>query len=276
MRRSHKKTAAIWQYACGMRPLVLASLIVLIGCKAEEVPTPDVCRESWYCPSYGLCTTLGPRCVAAQDSDCAAAADCERRGTCRAVDHFCSPVAAERNACRALGSGRHDWCGEEGRCSVVSGLCVALTTDDCSGSRYCRDFGLCTPWEGICVRGATTDAQCSEPGGSSRYDPCASDGRCVARDGRCVVGSDEHCRGADACRTSGACSHHEGRCISTTQPDCERSEICERDGACVLRHGSCQATDEICAARPRCREHPASCKVQDGVCAGDNLIDFQF
>lgn len=261
-----------------MRSLTLTVVLALTGCRPDAAPTStDACRDFWACPAYGLCATSGPLCVAALDAHCAASEDCDTRGACRAVDGFCRPVAVEAADCKALGSERVDWCAGAGRCSVVSGVCVALTPEDCAGSSGCALFGACTPRGGDCVRGASSGAQCAEPGGSQRTSPCADQGLCVARDGRCIAGSDEDCRGSRTCRESGLCGHHDGRCIATSEADCQGAAVCDSSGACTLRHGGCDATDAICAARRECREQRIGCKAERGICSpGGDFIYFQF
>lgn len=260
-----------------MRSTLLALLLALTCCRPDAAPrTADACRDFWACPAYGLCTTSGPLCVAALDAHCLASEDCTERGACRAIGGFCRPVAATPADCSALGADRMDWCAESGRCSVVSGACVALTPQDCAASRACSIFGACTPVGGDCERGATTDAQCAEPVGSERYNPCAINGLCVARGGRCVADSDEGCRASAVCRESGFCGARGGRCVAVSEADCERAPVCASNGACALRHGGCEATDAICAARPECKERPEACVAKRGVCDDAAFIYFQF
>ena len=77
---------------------------------------------------------------------------------------------------------------------------------------------------------------------------CRDLGLCVRRNGRCSVGTAEHCRQSDACLISGACSTREMRnddgtpfllCGAATDEDCTGAKTCKEWGNCKALDGSC-------------------------------------
>lgn len=246
--------------------VALALLLTLASCRT--VSGPDPCRDHWLCATFGMCTTDGPRCVAALDSSCAASRECADRRACRAFDGQCRPAPP----C----SGDYDWCKQEGRCQVVAGMCAAVTEADCAASVRCELFGECAPLRGSCVRPAETDADCRSQAGTASYSPCATNGQCTARGGRCVAENDAGCRASEVCRLAGLCGAWGGLCIATSAADCAASTDCEQDGACTLDGGACVATPEDCAALERCKQGEP-CRVEGGICAPPApFIYFQF
>ena len=162
-----------------------------------------------------------------------------------------------------------------------------LRRDGCRRTDGCRYHGHCSfdRRRGVCqARGADC----------RRSSACSDQGRCTARRGACVVGSDEDCRRSERCKTSGHCHEVGGHCRATTAADCHRSETCgefgdcsatggacapggakdcvqssvacKMNGRCSFRQGQCiVGTDDDCRRADACKVH-GRCRARKGQC----------
>jgi len=147
-------------------------------------------------------------------------------------------VAGDRSRCQVRtdddcrGS---EACREEGRCSARGGACVA-SGEDCRKAPACAQQGWCTLIDGRCVAGSDADcaasALCS---GTLRF--------CVARHGHCTLAAahDALCRASEACTDLGRCTAREGACVVASDEDCKRSLECEEHRRCRAHQGLCLA-----------------------------------
>ena len=68
---------------------------------------------------------------------------------------------------------------------------------------------------------------------------CTDDGRCSARDGHCVAGSDADCKQGYVCTGKGGCTAKEGKCVVGGDADCKQSEACAKQGYCKASGNNC-------------------------------------
>jgi hypothetical protein len=68
---------------------------------------------------------------------------------------------------------------------------------------------------------------------------CKKRGMCEAEKGRCVAGTDRHCRSADVCAVMGKCGEKDGKCVAVRPEDCTASEFCKKAGLCQLDGEAC-------------------------------------
>jgi hypothetical protein len=109
---------------------------------------------------------------------------------------------------------------------------------DCVALPICRDEGRCSPVDGVCL--AVTDADCIE-----LSDVCTRYGTCTASAGACVATSDADCEASSTCTIYGGCRARGGHCIAITDADCERSSGCELYGWCMANlQGECVKVGE--------------------------------
>lgn len=121
--------------------------------------------------------------------------------------------------------------------------------DPCAGT--CKIWGHCdlptdnTPasWSFSCV--ALTDAGCLAS------DVCATELRCKASRGTCVISSTTGCDDY-GCEKYGLCSAMQGECVAATEADCLQSYDCKYGGKCypLLLTAVCNPKTLICKGQP--------------------------
>lgn len=108
------------------------------------------------------------------------------------------------------------------RCNINGRRCGESTDPD---SFALMDGTICA---------ARKDADCRRA-----HWACRLEGRCAARDGRCVATSDADCRDSYRCERDGWCTAEDGRCVAGRDADCADSVACEVLGRCVEVDGAC-------------------------------------
>lgn len=94
------------------------------------------------------------------------------------------------------------------------------TPADCAESLMCLD--------GVCLSQEGGNKRCSE---GCRKD---LDGACTAKDGKCIIASDQDCRASSGCLHEGRCSFAFGSCIIGKDADCADLKIDPVDcGVCL-------------------------------------------
>lgn len=151
---------------------------------------------------------------------------------------------------------------EEQKDAATIEILTANSNADCSS--VCM-FGKCTAKDGRCVVGS--DADCAGALG------CAASGLCIARSGVCVVGDDTACKTSRECTTAGLCFAREGRCAAAAQDDCTRSENCKKYGQCTFDTDHCGlGSDADCKASGACAAR-GECKFVAGKCSPGSAAD---
>jgi hypothetical protein len=130
--------------------------------------------------------------------------------------------------------------------------------DKCNSQEDC-EFGFsCAKDDKTCQTPQTIDCR-------SRERVCLWEGRCYAAErGGCMAKSDADCKKAKICEGEGRCSARDGRCVAATREDCQ--QLCARMGKCTPKDGRCiAASDEDCELSRRCEIYD-QCKAKDGQC----------
>lgn len=110
-----------------------------------------------------------------------------------------------------------------------------LPPPDCGET--CKALGWCTPVGQTCE--ATKDADCAAAW------CCETEGRCTAKDGKCVVASDkasdEGCHTLPGCKAKGLCTWNaaKGACVAYWVKDCTEADVCKQSGKCSTGGGVC-------------------------------------
>jgi hypothetical protein len=94
---------------------------------------------------------------------------------------------------------------------VVAGLAAASsltcsTGPNCAETCQCKTLGWCSRIVGTKC-GAETDAQCKQS------TVCDLNGKCTAKNGRCVATKLEDCKASRACRDARVCNFDGNRCV---------------------------------------------------------------
>ena len=282
------------------------------------------CEHSTACTEGGRCHFLpdldDDRCVAATDLDCRESEGCADRGACavnrdgecRVESSGCqrSDACQDEGRCEYAISERcvegevncDEACRMEGACTLVNGVCVATSDEDCADSHFCRYEGQCALNGDRCVSneaGCATNSMCEmnrglQPNMPDRwcsYHPdadwcwdgatacdmvCFERGDCSFIDGVCQAGSDADCEGSLACIVQGRCSTPGGEgalCGALSNTDCEGSLECAAFGRCLSNGYTCwNGTDRNmgslsgCSRDPECKTLGRCLTADDGSC----------
>lgn len=158
-------------------------------------------------------------------------------------------------------------CKYSGQCipTYVDGLPTCLAGADCHDSVGCLVFGRCVARGGVCVVGS--DEHCRSAVMCRRAGVCTADGA------ECVARADADCRVAEACGVAGQCFASGGKCLALDEADCKSSSLCRSNGWCGVTGGKrCGAVSQAeCAASERCRKDGAcTWRQEDCVVASDD------
>ena len=82
--------------------------------------------------------------------------------------------------------------------------CKAREGQTCKDVAECEDGLMCL--DGVCLGEEGANTRCQELCAKSM------DGTCSARDGKCVIATDNDCAGSQGCRETGQCSFRGGGC----------------------------------------------------------------
>jgi hypothetical protein len=121
-------------------------------------------------------------------------------------------------------------CGQGLGCAEDK-TCQPFKTIECRGREdACKREGRCTGSDkGGCV--ASSDAECK------KATVCEADGRCTAKDGKCVATGPESCK--TFCPLDGRCSVVDDKCAAASHADCRQSETCKQQKRCIAKKGMC-------------------------------------
>src|SRR5262249_11165466 len=72
---------------------------------------------------------------------------------------------------------------------------------------------------------------------------CSASGQCSAKDGKCVVATNDDCAKGVACKTAGFCTAKNGTCVVGADADCSHSDLCKAQHKCVARNEACVDPD---------------------------------
>jgi len=114
----------------------------------------------------------------------------------------------------------------EGKCTARSGVCVAVSDEDCAKSSACRRGGRCGMQDGKCVATAET---------CKASEVCSRLGQCSVKDGRCAPRSSADCRQSIFCQNEGECSVKGTACVVASDADCRNSGACKASNAAEPR-----------------------------------------
>jgi len=193
---------------------------------------PATCGKSLACLHQGLCQAgdngYGLQCWAQTPEQCRASLQCQTWGRCTHVEYGCEPYSTDD--CKA------SWiCRNIGRCesqkTPLFYLACAATSEGCRASEECKSIGRCTYSEAdddcVVARGDCAQTQgCKDFGWCGvlpRYDlspPCTELG--------CFECAANRCDNSEPCRKWGACTLVNGLCRVSepiTEPTCVASIV---------------------------------------------------
>lgn len=226
----------LWGDPSGCNPSKACSYLGFCASNAAGCgPTSSQhCASSERCQTHGLCKlhTLawptGPAgfCVLAKGFDCSKLAICQEEGACGRVVSSADPFFQS---------------------------CGPLTDAHCAASQRCKTHGTCALHVGVCNIGDACsfyDTACapSKPVHCSESAECAYAGACKVflndnDAATCRIPPDFNCATTQACATEGRCTAAQGVCIVGSDWDCSISDACKYMGLCFLseRTRRCEA-----------------------------------
>lgn len=154
-----------------------------LGCSTDAPTTASDPGKVLECDEDGECREVALRCEPCDAIDaCAEGLFCDF-----GPSRVCKTVGEKGRVCAADCVNDDAMCKQYGRCSLVDGLCVALTREDCVGSDACKLYGKCTPVDNECWVGSDEDcalAYCCTGYGKCTRKPSPS----MPAKGVCVQG----------------------------------------------------------------------------------------
>ncbi|KIG19078.1 Serine/threonine kinase PKN8 [Enhygromyxa salina] len=129
---------------------------------------------------------------------------------------------------------------------------------DCTTRSDCKIYGRCTAKLGNCITGS--DADCK------RSEQCKFHGQCTAKLDRCTATSNADCKMSKGCIELGWCTAKDEICTAASNADCQTSKECRVSGKCAQEDGMCIATSNAgCEASTMCLAR-GQCSAEDGIC----------
>jgi len=153
----------------------------------------------------------------------------------------------------------------EGDCGDAL-ACINGTCKTCEGTDRCQGYGMCKVAAGRCEVPVAAEADCKQPQGKERYNPCEQDGKCRLDKGVCWAKTDEDCKNSKGCKDNGACTAKAGRCIPEKPDDCHGSKVCLELAHCTVQNGHCALVSSADCAKSQGCLSKGLCTLRDKNC----------
>ena len=131
--------------------------------------------------------------------------------------------------------------------------------EDCGKGLTCSPRSLCETPAAIKCRYKTMESR------GETVTVCWLLGWCTAKNGRCVIGSDEDCQNSSLCSEFGRCTFKDGNCV-TSDYTCSKLYACVENGYCKAQGDRCVLTDDGCRKSKSCLFNRHTCRAGPDGC----------
>lgn len=149
-----------------------------------------------------------------------------------------------------------------GKMHGVGVLVLLMVAPGCSKGEGAACFGPGECAEGLaCVgEGLMRCEKCEE------LKLCKIEGRCTAKEGRCIAASDQDCAQSGNCKGLGPCTAKDGVCVVGSDADCKQSTACAEQKFCVQKGNNCvrSEADKKALAKEAAKKAAAAKKKLEG------------